>query len=186
MWSWIARLEDGRLVGIDADRVAVDVFRRVQLAETGLPRDIIADAHALPVLSEGRLLALGRIVEGADIGDRDFDLLVDVARPLDVADEEVVDYRDIHAAQESDELVLVREGHVGFGDEGRLPFGLIIAHLDGLGRNRVAKLFVYQRHAVRGGIEEGLVAERAIEQKRYFERGFSAPRRKKPWPIPER
>src|SRR5690606_10361176 len=108
---------------------AAHFLGRVQLAEARHAGDVEADVGALHILGLSHFLAPGRVGKVSHVGDGDLDLRIDVAGPLDVPHQEVVDDGDIHAAQKADDLVAgigqgqIRGGHHGgqrAGQEGAL------------------------------------------------------------------
>ena len=55
-------------------------------------------------------------------------------------------------------------------DERGRPFGRVVGHFDRLGLDPVAVLLLDQIHAVLGGIEEGFVAEGAVDEQHDLDR----------------
>src|SRR5947209_4823375 len=105
---------DPVLIGVDADDVLLVLLGGVEDAQSRVAGGGEDDVRPLADLGHGQLLALARVVPRR-LGDADVvldhhDLRIGRAGPLLVADLELVDEGDVHAADEADDAGLGRTG----------------------------------------------------------------------------
>ena len=98
---------DAVLVGVDADGEMPRLFGRLDDAEAGAAGHLVDDIGAGVEHRLRHLQADRRIAEIVGIGDLDLDVRVDVARALDVADDEFVDADRLGAADHADDRLAV-------------------------------------------------------------------------------
>src|SRR5665647_2735255 len=126
------------LVRVDADRVPTGVLGSLEHACASATSDLVDDVSLVLLVHRlGDRVALVGVGEVADVADLDLDGRVDGLDALLEAHDEVVDDRDVHAADEADdlgpgrvrELVLARGGESG--QHAREVRALVLLERDG-------------------------------------------------------